>query len=301
MDTNAILDVSIGLALMYLLLSLYCTIANEFIASLFKLRALNLRRGLKKILDDGELLKAFDGTAVMKSMKRVSGRIGPSYLPPERFTEALLDALKTKGGLSESDLAKDLAGALDTLPIGADLKANLIGLARESAGKIDEFRDRTAAWFDDMMERGAGVYKRWVQLISFLIGLGLAVGLNADTIAVAKAIWSDTALRGQLVETATEIVDQTGYLEDIASFKAINEELRPFPIGWEGGLNWSTFVQSFSTQKAIGWLLTALAVSLGAPFWFDLLSKFTKLRGSGGVPPKGNGPTQTVPAQGGTR
>jgi hypothetical protein len=31
----------------------------------------------------------------------------------------------------------------------------------------------------------------------------------------------------------------------------------------------------------IGWLITALAISLGAPFWFDLLNKLVKLRESG--------------------
>jgi len=40
----------------------------------------------------------------------------------------------------------------------------------------------------------------------------------------------------------------------------------------EGG--WETFA---------GWLITALAISLGAPFWFDLLSKLIRIRGSGGV------------------
>ena len=34
----------------------------------------------------------------------------------------------------------------------------------------------------------------------------------------------------------------------------------------------------------IGWLVTALAVSLGAPFWFDLLAKFITIR-SAGAPP----------------
>jgi hypothetical protein len=36
--------------------------------------------------------------------------------------------------------------------------------------------------------------------------------------------------------------------------------------------------------KLLGWLLTALAVSLGAPFWFDLLNKFIRLRESGPRP-----------------
>ncbi len=32
--------------------------------------------------------------------------------------------------------------------------------------------------------------------------------------------------------------------------------------------------------RIAGWLLTALAISLGAPFWFDLLNKLMKLRGA---------------------
>lgn len=34
-----------------------------------------------------------------------------------------------------------------------------------------------------------------------------------------------------------------------------------------------------------GWLLTALAISLGAPFWFDLLNKIVKIRTGGQAPP----------------
>ena len=34
----------------------------------------------------------------------------------------------------------------------------------------------------------------------------------------------------------------------------------------------------------LGWLITALAVSLGAPFWFDLLNRLVKLRGTGTKP-----------------
>jgi len=30
-----------------------------------------------------------------------------------------------------------------------------------------------------------------------------------------------------------------------------------------------------------GWLLTVVALSLGAPFWFDTLSRLSRLRGSG--------------------
>lgn len=37
---------------------------------------------------------------------------------------------------------------------------------------------------------------------------------------------------------------------------------------------------------SVGWTLTALAVSLGAPFWFDTLNRFMSIRSAGGVPAK---------------
>ena len=40
----------------------------------------------------------------------------------------------------------------------------------------------------------------------------------------------------------------------------------------------------------LGWLLTALAVSMGAPFWFDLLNKFIVIRST--VKPKEKSPEE---------
>ena len=39
----------------------------------------------------------------------------------------------------------------------------------------------------------------------------------------------------------------------------------------------------------MGWVITIAAISLGAPFWFDLLGKVANLRGSGG---KTGGPSR---------
>jgi len=41
------------------------------------------------------------------------------------------------------------------------------------------------------------------------------------------------------------------------------------------------FKDPYNGWSIVGWLITALAISLGAPFWFDLLSKLVKLRSSG--------------------
>lgn len=54
--------------------------------------------------------------------------------------------------------------------------------------------------------------------------------------------------------------------------------LETFPIGWheasDGLLGW--------LKTLLGWLITIAGVSVGAPFWFDLLGKVANLRGVGG-------------------
>lgn len=35
----------------------------------------------------------------------------------------------------------------------------------------------------------------------------------------------------------------------------------------------------------IGWIVSGLAISMGAPFWFDLLGKIMNVRNSGSKPP----------------
>jgi len=42
--------------------------------------------------------------------------------------------------------------------------------------------------------------------------------------------------------------------------------------------------------RILGWLVTALALSLGAPFWFDLLNKFIVVRST--VKPKEKSPEE---------
>jgi len=55
------------------------------------------------------------------------------------------------------------------------------------------------------------------------------------------------------------------------------------------GLEWDNYDYGSSLiisllKSILGWVITALALSLGAPFWFDLLNKLMKLRGSVATP-----------------
>jgi hypothetical protein len=77
-------------------------------------------------------------------------------------------------------------------------------------------------------------------------------------------------------------------------------DLLSLPMGWPEGSQW--FCRDSGTEgcdqrllpvtfwgwarRLAGWLFTAIAMSLGAPFWFDLLNKFINLRAGTPPPPK---------------
>lgn len=287
MGTSVVLDVVIGLILMYLLLSLISTVINEYIASFLKLRARNLRAGIENLLDDPAIKEAMAKAPLVKAAAAVSGKQGPSYLPSRTFALALLDAVGKQNGVAKLENAKAVTGAIAQLP-DSNLKGVLETLTQDAKDDVEEIRAQIAGWFDDMMDRASGVYKRKMQLISLAVGLALAVGANADTVAVAKALWSDATLRAQLVQSASDFVERTEYIDDLMDLEQIQTELRPMPIGWDFnapyfGTDWYASLSGIFL-KICGLLLTAAAVALGAPFWFDLLSKFVKLRGSGARP-----------------
>lgn len=59
MSANAVLDIAIGLVLMYLVLSLVCTVVNEFIATKLNLRSATLASALQQIIDNSALRGSF--------------------------------------------------------------------------------------------------------------------------------------------------------------------------------------------------------------------------------------------------
>jgi hypothetical protein len=69
---------------------------------------------------------------------------------------------------------------------------------------------------------------------------------------------------------------QTSYFmaDDLRDTDANGDEA---DAGW-----WAHFWRGF--MVVCGWLVTALAASLGAPFWFDILSRFINIRSAGKAP-----------------
>ena len=159
-------------------------------------------------------------------------------------------------------------------------------LAEQSAGSVERLRTAVEQWFDAAMDRVSGWYKRWTQLWQLIIGLILAVALNINIVTIGLTLWNDIPLRTAIVAEAEKLAQESESSPRLDQTRDLLKATR-LPLGWPEGLpfiqrpfDWKTFDGSLLA----GWLLTAIGASFGAPFWFDLLNRFVKLRSGGPRP-----------------
>ena len=303
---NAALEVLIGLFFLYFLLSIVCSSINEGIAAVTRLRARYLERGLRKLLGDGNL-EAFFANPRVRALIKPPGRFvfrrsrKPSYITSRVFALTVLDTFAPPDSAEEShDLvgraAKVVGGTEDEegahVPTSI-VRTMLLDALNEQRADIDRFRTSLEHAYDEVMDRVSGWYKRRVQLILFVLAVALVAAMNADSFAIGQRLWKDPATRSAVVSQANQVV-QAGSAEcaktdaettRAGAAAACVEQVKEFglPLGWSH----ATAPHDFWTGlgKILGLLVTGFAVSLGAPFWFDLLNKVSNLRGAGPAAP----------------
>jgi hypothetical protein len=264
MLNSSVLETGIGLIFVFLGFSLITTSVQEFLASVLKLRAATLRTGLKTMLSDGQAGFDFFNKVFGHPIVAPAGD-KPSYISAQQFSAAAISVLTGAGSLPVS--VQSLRIAVQNLP-DAPYKTVMLGLFREGETDIAQFETRLQVWFDQSMDRVSGTYKRVSQYISLGIGVAIAFVLQVNTIAIAGALWTEPFLR-------TQIADMAASGANLPASDAFDKSLSLFnfqPV-------WVHF--SGSAESLLGCAITAFAISLGAPFWFDLLQKFVSLRGTG--------------------
>jgi hypothetical protein len=327
MGNNAAIDVAIGLILMYLLLSLIVTVINEIIATAVDLRAANLKDALTDILDNDTLRRDFYDHGLVASLNQAIDKTkGPlakfiafitwvyrsilrkpptnndphvSYLSSRTFALALLGSLDKTNPVPAFGEAKD---AIEKLP-DSNVRDVLLAHLATADNDFGKLRDNIAKWFDSAMDRVSGGYNRALKRISLIVGLVLVLVVNADTVNVAQSLWTNSALRLEMVQVADAYLKanpdgpkatpppaagsgQAASQKFDPAIQAIKDDatqLRQFPVGWE---SLSPKDTKSVALKILGLILTAIAISLGAPFWFDLLNMFMNLRATGEKPVK---------------
>ncbi len=233
----------------------------------------------------------------------------PQYISSTNFARALVDTLLPdavpNGASQQTTVMTQLASTITELPEGFPARKSLATLLREADGDLKTFEGFLEKWYDDEMARISGWYKRWSKVVLAFAGLIVAVVVNVDAIGIAHELYIDEPARQVVVAQATSgascstITDPKARASCAAS--ALSQAKGALPIGWPPGCTFrapsncflplgevsprsSGVPASDYLLKIMGWLLTAFAVSFGAPFWFDLLGRLGSLRNAGTKP-----------------
>jgi hypothetical protein len=203
------------------------------------------------------------------------------------------------------DPLKNIQEGLKKLPEG-DTKETLLVLVDKTRREVatvehqaEAFRRNLEGWFNHAMERVGGWYKRWTQRVLLGLAIVLVALSNADTIMLVEWLSKDNTLRTSLAAAAQEAVKtpmdpSNPASRNLQQVLSTTENIQ-LPIGWSSNRDdprhfkfidfaWSPEYAGWVFYKIFGLMISVLAVSLGAPFWFDTLSKFVNVR-SAGTPP----------------
>ncbi|MDQ6813312.1 MAG: hypothetical protein M3040_06240 [Bacteroidota bacterium] len=331
-----IVDLVIGMIFIYFLLSIISSSAVEMVLTGWRVRAKVLAKWLCTIFDteiakpDKTTIKL--GQAIMDHCSITAlSKAGkaPSYIDAKNFTSALIEKVTydTNNPKSIATNLDEVIKALeDTTMLSIELQRAFLGYAYEARdtyanistktiSEVEYFRNKIEHWFDSSMDRITGTLKtKYVRPITLGVAILTAGLLNADSVAIAKFLYSNPEVRVKLAEQGYKAGSDTAFMKRLtqvqlanrdtatsASLEQIKHDIRTsvenisdakaaletsIPLGWnknelqEGG-KWSP---SLILTKISGLLATILAIFMGAPFWFDLLNKIANLRGTGPKP-----------------
>ena len=244
----------------------------------------------------------------------------PTYIPSDVFALTLLAAIQQQAvdaNTPPSDVsslrttaATYASTVTDGNSNGAKNVSELINTLSLQAPTMPALLDAIAKWFDGAMSRLSGQYKRGTQMWLFVVGFGIAVVWNANALRMADQLWNSTSARVVAQSAATAVagirpdatkgVPPSQKEANDAATKAMRAAANlSLPIGWDHKQDVKdpyftalpNSIEEFEDRgmvSVLGWIVTALMISLGAPFWFDLLNKVSDLRVVGSKPQTAN-------------
>ncbi|MEP7142033.1 MAG: hypothetical protein ABI707_04140 [Ferruginibacter sp.] len=218
-------------------------------------------------------------------------------MPPENlenYIKAIKNSTVISGELKRTILsfayeASEAVAAIKKMQQGG----SNISITTNIKSELDHFRDRLEKWYDTNSDRLTGALKRTqAQPKTIIVAVIITVALNVDSIEVSKYLYNNKEVSHQLADKAlssyqridslsrtgnTDTLNRNTVLikQGIDSLQALN-----LPLGW----NNKEKITTDWKKHVLGWLATILAISLGAPFWFDILNKISNLRSTGPKP-----------------
>jgi hypothetical protein len=247
---------------------------------------------------------------VSGSTLRFTTRLG-NVIHREEFTKLLMALAHGNAGVElEEQARKALKSALErngvanpdqTLQTIRSLalqlersNPELSHMARQNIAILNsaqsDFVAKVNTWFDQTIDRTSQRFTASTRVITFAGAAIVAVGLQVDSVSVVNRLAADDKMREAFVAEAQALQRDQQVQERVRAAAAtpppspidpteIDRKYRVFLA--ENGiikLPGEGWVTSLKSANWLGVLITALLLSLGAPFWYSMLGKLLQLR-----------------------
>jgi hypothetical protein len=210
----------------------------------------------------------------------------------------MLDAASKSGSRALATL-DDLRVASKDLPEGSPIRVGVENLLAAGDISIEEFQQRYEAWFATFEAQVMAWYRQKTQLVVGGLSIVVALAMNVDTLQLVNQLATDPKVREALADQGAQLARQPDLAAANAALPAASQpglqaavetvqqrsaslNASGLELGWTERAwhdTWQSPLSAF--EKLVGLLLSAFAVSMGAPFWFDLLKNLVAIRSVG--------------------
>lgn len=256
-------------------------------------------------------------TGIIQSLyKDGKWRLGPSYISAHDFVSDLFEYIHGDKPIPTEE--KKFIELIDQkLPGKPPIKDALLAFykqavvdkAKEAQNAFIQTRQEIEKWFDSVMERLSGYYKRKIYWIGMGVAFLISSLMNIDSIAIVESLWDNQHLHNTIVAIAInysqanlevaqtdknlkETLEEVQKAFDIAGEAVEDLQDRDLPILWVTGddpgedpynqnLYHVVSEGGLIGKKLVGVILSAFAASQGSQIWFDMLKTLINVRGSG--------------------
>jgi hypothetical protein len=303
-----LLDIVIGLSLIYTFLSLLASELTEFTIAVLQWKNKCFTQCIITLLGEtparadpdrfkdtiaNKILISPRIVSVTQSVNRRRRTMALSNVTPQLFAKTLLEVLQNlpqpvdtaRPQAADNPIATIQSTVACSPHLSPSLRTNLTRLIHRAQTleatpqqQMTQLEREIAHWFSQAMAEVSNTYKHDYKLVSLLVSLSLTMMINVDSLYIIRRISENTAMRAITMQNATQIQGCQGGLNSPQCIERLSAlmESTTIPIGWQpsnrrnqfAGLNGVILLRTIG-----GWFLTSIAIAMGARFWLQLLKR----------------------------
>lgn len=293
------IDILIGFSLIMLLCSMAVTVFTQVFTTLRNWRGRHLLEGLTSLLNqvapgltrdyaekiatavlthplialpNGKLGGVIEREELTRILLELAGNEDTATSPLDSNVRAALRQTVHDLGIPNSSVALEKIHMLG-LKIEA-LRPDMTASVRQNLAVVTEassaFVARIHAWFDETMDRVSQKFNLHARIVTVAGAILVAATLQLDSLDLLKRLSMDDQLRSALTTQAAAVEKTSGGVQEAVQLRDVARTgYALWPSPWLTAWNW---------PKIPGVLLSAMLLSLGAPFWYNALKDLVRLR-----------------------